>query len=133
MDNLNIASDNWTFSANCPESRLSVLNEPISFDQLTDRICDGISILCGHVTNCDDRPTFNRVICCGRIGPALFDLLFNSRFGIRAAYFTSPEHGILANGRLLQSLIPKLIDWVHENRSAIDPKFVVMNHTEFPG
>ena len=54
-----------------------------------------------------------------------FDITFNSEFGLRGAYFRSPDDGEEFDRNLIATLSPKLFDWSKSQQSNFDADVAV--------
>jgi len=114
----------WRYSASHDCPRLSYLEKRVPFKSLVERTQKEISVLCAHRDRCRDKDGYFRVVFCVRAGAELFDILFNSAFGLRAAYFRNPQCGLDYNRRLLAAIAPQLVTWAESNCAELDPGFV---------
>ena len=122
-----MSSGEWRFSPSDNSSRLRYLGESVSFESLGVRTREEMSILCAHPNACRDKGGFLRAVYCVKVSTQLFDLLFNSHFGYRAAYFKSPSLGLSCNRQLLNIVSPRLVDWTRANCSDLDSGFAEMS------
>jgi len=64
----------------------------------------GAGALCLRWVQACDKPDFFRLEAAFRVSAELFDWIFNGRTGYRAAYWLSPQHGMLFNATALCAL-----------------------------
>jgi len=79
----------WQFSSNLfqRDQRITGLSAPPDFATIVDKIPGAGQLLCSHEEQATDMKTHFRAVYCIDIGRPLFDLLYNSVNGYRAAYF----------------------------------------------
>src|SRR6185436_17119448 len=87
-------------------ARLPILHAGTTFDDITQRIVDGMTVLCCHKSKITD---FARPVYTVAVDRANFDLFFNSPNGYRAAYFRSPGSGFEANVAFLHTVSARLL------------------------
>lgn len=98
----------WTFSVT-PSSRLTYLDHPPSFEEITESIKQSMAILCRHEVQCGDDSRFFRAVYCIKIAEPLFDLFFNSAHGYRGWYYRSAHKGLEMNSVFIGALRPALL------------------------
>jgi hypothetical protein len=113
----------WRFDPVLGEERVRGLLVAPPFKSIVVEIEREMEVLCYHADPCRDNGDFSRVVYCVRLSRPLFDLFFNSENGYRGSYFSSPYAGLEANGTLMESLTPRLMEWTRANHGAEAVRF----------
>jgi len=98
----------WSYSLSADAVfRLPILEGGTSFRHITKQIVRGLSVLCCHRSEIEGTG-FVRPVYTVFVGNELFDLIFNSTYGYRAAYFRSPGAGLDANDLFMRAIASRL-------------------------
>lgn len=120
----------WRFSEIVEELRWNSLEGAPPFDRIAEDVAASMKVVCTHTDPCDEQAGFTRLVCCIELSPELFDLFFNARSGYRGSYFTSPEQGVRANGKLLSLVADKLaVHSSHPDLSQSQAEHSLLSHS----
>jgi hypothetical protein len=100
----------WTYADTIAEDRRDSLNQAPTFGDIVEAVRREMSILCGHVDQCQDNNPYSRIVFSIQVSRPLFDWIFNSANGYRAWFFRSPYDGLRNNARMIRILEPKLLE-----------------------
>lgn len=99
----------WQFSSALGEQRQRALSSAPPFISIVKRVHDEMQILCGHKDPCKDNAAFSRRVYTIQISRELFDLVFNSAWGLRASFYRSAYDGLKDTARLISEAAPLLL------------------------
>ena len=107
------AEQPWRFVLNTTANeRTPILDTPRTFAEVSNLVASQLRVLCCHRSQVSGTE-FRRPVYTVEVARWLFDVLFNSQYGYRAAYFRSPGLGLDANAHLMRTVAPVLIADLH--------------------
>lgn len=98
----------WKYDFRNGPDLSNVFAEETTFEGITRCVVNAAHVLCRHIRPADGCDGYRRVQYAVDVGTVAFDLVFNSEFGYRGAYFRSPHEGLAANAHPIHALLPKL-------------------------
>jgi len=107
-------------------ARVPKLMSDSTFHAVATAIASEMEVLCCHRCAISGAE-FQRPVYTVRVTRDMFDQFFNSSYGYRGAYFTSPGAGIDANRLLLSLVSPRLLE--HESSAACEIPIELMRES----